>query len=589
MRRVASLYLPMFAIERLRRMERQSSAQPEPRPSRANLPVDDDPGACSVPRGGGWRPGARWARERVATPVDDLPSHRRPVARELGRRSESAPHPFHGRLVPSNSSLGTVDTSTPGPLILTEQSGRTQLISALCPAALALGLAHGMPVAQARALVDGLDIRGHDHRADQMLLHRFAVHAATKWTPVAAVAPGGLLLDLTGSIHLFGGEERLCLRIRRFFARAGFTARIAVAETPGAAHAVSHHGRDPFVRVPPGRVAETIAGLPLAALRIESAALDAARKFGLERIGDLIGLPRAPLARRLGLAAIERLDQALGRVCEPIDPVAWPEPVVAERRLLEPIGTAEAIGQVVADLCDDLCDRLRQQGFGLRAMRLDCLRVDGVEQSLALGTSRANRDPRHLHRLVALRIDRIDPGFGIEAMRLQAVRVEPLAATALPAIFAGDAQAGDLSVAIDRLATRIGSASIFQASAVESDVPERAVRRISPLDTPVAWPGYARPARLLRRPEQLDRVIALMPDAPPRRFEWRGTVHRIVAGDGPERIHGEWWRRDGEVWAVRDYFRVEDASGGRFWIFRRGDGMDPATGDLSWYLHGVFG
>jgi protein ImuB len=286
---------------------------------------------------------------------------------------------------------------------------------------------------------------------------------------------------------------------------------------------------------------------------------------------------------------VRRLDQARGLVAEPLVPVVPFEQPRAERRLLEPIGTPEAIGQVMGDLVDDLVAQLRRRGLGLRTAMLTCLRVDRDEQRIGFGAARATRDPKHLKRMLAMRIERIEPGLGIEAMMLTAPRVEDLAATALSAGFADDMRAPDLASLVDQLAGRVGEEALFRASAVESDVPERAVHREAPLARPNGWPGWTRPVRLLRRPELLSQVVALLPDHPPRRFQWRGRLYRVVAGDGPERVHGEWWRNDREMWAVRDYFRVEADGGARFWLFRRGDGVDEQTGDLSWFLHGLFG
>lgn len=475
------------------------------------------------------------------------------------------------------------------PLILVGATGQRQVITAACPAALALGLGKGMAATQARALVVDLDVRPADPHADQALLDRLALHAVLHWTPIAASIGDGLWLDLTGTTHLFGGEERFCRRVRAFCARLGLTARIAVAGTPGAAHALARFARESVVIVPFGGEVAAIAPLPLAALRIEPGALTAAARFGLERVADLLPMPRGPLARRLGLASVERLDQAIGRIAEPIVPVLPFEAPTAERRLLEPISTAEAIATVIRDVVEDLVDVLRTRGLGARAVELTAARVDGIDQRLAIGTSRATRDASHLIRMFSLRIERIDPGLGIEAVRIVAVRAEPLGATPLGTILTGEDNAPDLAVTVDCLAGRVGEAALFRTRPVESDVPERAVARIGPLDEAGNWPRWRRPARLLSRPEPLWNVIALLPDAPPRRFSWRGDTHVVVAGDGPERIHGEWWRRDGEVWAVRDYYRVEDEAGGRFWLFRRGDGVEVATGDLSWWMHGLFG
>lgn len=587
----------MLPTERLRRLE-PARAQPEPRAA-PPLPVDDDPGACSVPRGGHWRPGARWARSdraAITAGAATLPLHQQPTMRELGRRSEAAEHPFKGRHAPLATPPGAPlpVEETAAPLILAMQAGNRQLIAAACPAALALGLVPGMAVTQARALVPGLDIRPADPDADRAVLDRLALHAVRHWTPTAAVSENdsgadGVWLDLTGVAHLHGGEERFCHRVIALCRRLRLTARIAVAGTPGAAHALARFGGPPVVRIAGGKEAQALSPLPLASLRVPGDILSAAARFGLERVGDLLPMPRGPLARRLGLPALRRLDQALGRVAEPIVPVVPEEVPVATLRLLEPIGTAEAIGQVIHDLLALLVEQLRERGAGARALVLVLERVDGSEQRLPIGTVRATRDAAHLARLFHLRIDRIDPGSGIETMRLAATRTEPLGATALGTTLAGDDGPADLATLVDQLAGRAGAEALFTVGAVESDVPERATARHGPLDAPPGWPAWQRPVRLLRRPEPLSHVVALLPDQPPRRFTWRGRAHAVVAADGPERIHGEWWRRDGEVWAVRDYFRVEDDTGARFWLFRRGDGVDPATGDLSWYMHGMFG
>ena len=521
-----------------------------------------------------------------------LPLHQQPTMRELGRRSEAAEHPFKGR---QHAPLVTPGPALPveaaaAPLILAAPVGNRQLIAAACPAALALGLAPGMAVTQARALVPGLDIRPADPGADRAVLERLVLHAVRHWTPTAALGEDdGIWLDLTGVAHLHGGEERFCRRVIGLCRRLRLTARIAVAGTPGAAHALARFGGHPALCIAAGAEAQALAPLPLASLRLEPDALAAAARFGLERVGDLLPLPRGPLARRLGLATLRRLDEALGRVAEPIVPVVPPEMPVATLRLMEPIGTAEAIEQVIGDLLALLVEQLRSRGAGARALVLAMERIDGSEQRLPIGTVRATRDAAHLARLFHLRIERIDPGSGIETMRLAATRTEPLGATTLGPALAGDAGPADLATLVDQLAGRAGPEALFTVGAVESDVPERATTRCDPLARPPGWPAWQRPVRLLRRPEPLSHVVALLPDQPPRRFTWRGMAHAVVAGDGPERIHGEWWRRDGEVWGLRDYFRVEDDTGARFWLFRRGDGVDAVTGDLSWYMHGMFG
>jgi protein ImuB len=488
--------------------------------------------------------------------------------------------------------------------------GNRQLIAAACPQARELGLIPGLPVTQARALVPDLDIRDSEPEADAALLESLALFAVRRWTPRAAVSPpDGLFLDLSGVAHLFGGEEAMCRRILLFCARAGFTARIAVAGTYGAAHALARFSRAPMTFCPNGAEADAVAPMPLAALRLGDDALGAARRLGLETVGELVAMPRAPLQRRFGKILVERLDQAIGRAPEAIDPVVPEEPLMAELRFAEPIAGADAIGEALARLMANLASTLAKSGLGARRILLSCLRVDNEEQRIAIGTARATRDRAHLLRLMLPKIEEIDPGFGIESMRLLAARAEPLAAEqpslrakrsnpAATALEAGlprrcaprnDESESDLSFLIDRLAARLGARRLFRIGAVESDVPERSARRVPPLARPPEWPRWPRPVRLLAPPERVENVVALLPDLPPRRFTWRGRAYRVEAADGPERIHGEWWRARREADAVRDYFQVEDEDGARFWLFRRGDGVDPRTGDLSWYLHGVFG
>ncbi len=482
--------------------------------------------------------------------------------------------------------------NTPAPLVTAERRGQRMTVAAACPAAAALGLAPGMALAQARALVPGLDVRDADPAGDMALLERLAQRAIRRWTPTAAVSQGrdGLWLDITGVAHLFGGEAVMARRILRVCMRAGYTARIAVAGTTGAAHALARYRPGPLTLCPSGREAEALAPLPPAALRLEPRQVDAARRLGLDTIGALIASPRAPLGRRFGASLLTRIDQAIGRQGEPIEPIAIFAAPSVLLRFVEPIATAEAIATALGHAMARLVAELAARGLGARMMRLACLRVDGAEQAIDAGTARATREADHLLRLLTMRIETIEPGFGIEAVRLTAIRTEPLGAQAIDGGLGGDPPSPDLAPLVDRIAGRIGAGRLYRIGAVESDVPERCVRPAPPLATVAEWPlGWARPARLLARPERLEHVMAELPDQPPKRFTWRGVPHVVLRGDGPERIHGEWWRRSGEADAVRDYFQVEDEAGARFWLYRRGDGLDPRTGDLSWHLHGVFG
>lgn len=497
------------------------------------------------------------------------------------------------------------------PLVTSLRNGNRLEIAAACPRARALGLSPGMAMTQARAMVSGLDIRPADPEGDLAALRRLAVFAARRWSPVTALSGAdGLLLDLTGTAHLFGGEDAMARRMVRLLARAGFTGHVAVADTAAAAWALVRHGRERVTICPPGDQAAALADLPVSALRIEEGAVELLRRLGIGRIGEFAALPRAPLVRRFGATTVLRLDQALGRAPTPLDPVILPAAVAAVRRFAEPILTAAAITHWLGLLVPQLATALEAEGLGAQRIELVADRIDGMPQRIRIGLARPSRDPAHLLRLMLRRIETIEPGYGIDALALHVRRAAPLGPQPVTERLDEDA-APDLAPLVDTLATRIGMRRIWRMHPVESDVPERSAARAPVLDSPERggarpkpddvrqldrsgapdpWhPQWPRPARLLARPERLDHVLAELPDQPPHRFTWRGHTHRVVRADGPERITGEWWRRPDEAQAVRDYFRVEDEGGRRYWLFRRGDGERAVTGDLSWYLHGVFG
>ena len=598
-------------------------------------------GRSLSPHGGGWRPGARWAQsedewldrrlarkatERAAlqAKLETLPAHQRPPMRELGRRSEQAEVPFRKKSdpVPPRAKRGERDHPKGGggelqrqtalhaalpprftrstspanageewPLVTIRRDGQRIVLAAACPAAQALGLHPGMPLTQARAMMSGLAIRPADPKGDAADLDRLARHAARHWTPLVMAVPGeGLWLDIGASAHLFGGEERFARRVLRLCRRLGLTARIAIAGTAAAAHALAKCAEEPLTFCPPGQESEALTPLPLSALRFGPDLVAAARRLGIETIGTLSAMPRAPLVRRFGKEILSRLDEALGRGADPFDPVRFVELPGVSLRLVEPITTAEAIEQVLGDLVGAFVAVLEQKGVAARRIALIASRVDGAEQRLEIGTATPTRDAAHLHRLLSMKVERIDPGFGIEEMRLVGARIQPLDPAAIAGALSGEPPVPDLAPLVDRLATRLGERRSFRIGALESDVPERACVPVPPLTSPEPWRDrWPRPARLLARPERIENVVALLPDGAPRRFTWRGRSYRVARADGPERIHGEWWRRSAEAEAVRDYFQVEDEEGARFWLYRRGDGFDPRTGDLSWHLQGLFG
>ena len=453
------------------------------------------------------------------------------------------------------------------------------------------GVTPGMPLASAQALVPDLHTVQAEPEADAEALRRLAVWCM-RYAPLTAPdPPDGVWIDATGCTHLAGGEEALLQDLLMRLKHAGFEARAALAEAPGAAHAVARYGTQPAAVVAEGGLREALAPLPVEALRLSKETCEALRMMGLAEVREIMARPRAPLVRRFGSALALRLAQALGEQFEPIRPLAPPD--LIERRLafVEPLSTADAFATALEALMRFVCARLERAGLGTRRLDLHFERVDGSVQTLRIGTARPSRNVAHLTRLLRERLEQVDPGEGVEAMRLVAHTAEPLAFAQIDGLpREGEHSAQDLAGLVDRLANHFGQERVYRVTAVESDVPERSARRMPPLESgkAVSWPEeWPRPARLLTPPQPV-MALAPLPDHPPAAFTWRRQRHRIRRACGPERIAGEWWKRDGEALAVRDYFAVEDERGRRFWLFRHGDGQDTATGDFTWYLHGFF-
>lgn len=341
-----------------------------------------------------------------------------------------------------------------------------------------------------------------------------------------------------------------------------------------------------FTVVLPGGARRAIAELPVAALRLTPAVCDTLHRLGLRRISDLIALPRAPLAARFGGDSLRRLDQALGREDEPISP-RHPVPTYLARRIFnQPITETERLP--LRMLLDELCHRLEADRRGLRQAHLTLFRVDGAGRRLTVGTARATRDAAHLARLLATRLEGFQCGFGVEAMTLAAGQTE-CQPTVQPALLGAPGEEASLAALVDRLANRLGPGRVFRMVARASHVPERAVVRIPAMAPPVAssWRReICRPPRLFPRPESIE-ATAMVPDAPPVRFRWRGRAYRVVHASGPERLAAEWWHMAAfDSHDYRDYYRLEDTDGTRFWVYRQG----PYGGDrqAAWYMHGLF-
>jgi protein ImuB len=466
-------------------------------------------------------------------------------------------------------------------------------VAAADPAALAMGVRSGMKLAQAQAMLPGLHVLHADPEGDRAALDRLAAWCLGFAPLTAPDPPDGIWIDATGSAHLHGGEAALLAVLTERLAQRGIAARAAIADTPGAAHALARFAGPTVSVVPPGGCEAAIDVLPIAALRLGPETVETLHRLGFELIGQLLATPRGPLVRRFGTDVVLRLDQALGRVAETIEPVFPPELPSHRLAFAEPLLTPEAIALVITRLVETVCPVMEAAGRGARQLQLLFERVDGSLQRIDIGTARPSRDGRHLARLLQERIEQVDPGLGIEAMRLIVPLTEKLAYSQPPAgLDQADTIAAEEEIAtlVDRLENRLGAGRVYRVIPVESDVPERSVRQVHPLVAParMGWPPLLpRPTRLFDPPQPVD-AMALLPDQPPVAFTWRRRRHRVRRADGPERVFGEWWRRTTEVTAVRDYFAVEDEDGRRFWLFRRGDGANPETGDRQWFLHGLF-
>lgn len=461
------------------------------------------------------------------------------------------------------------------------------------------GLAAGQTLADARAMIPTLDVADDDPTADAVLLAGIA-DWAERYTPLVALDQDGLFLDLTGAAHLFGGENALADDMARRLATQGFAPSIAIADSPGAAwaaarFATSAGGENIPIVVPDGGAASMLAPLPLAALRLDRETVSALDRVGLKRIGQVIGTPRAPLAARFGHAFLRRLDQALGLEEEAISPRRPPPVLIAERRFAEPITREEDIAATLASLADTLGQTLETQGLGARRLELALFRVDGVVARIAVGMSKPVRAPKLIGTLFREKFaglnEEIDAGFGFDMARLSVPEAAPQNPGQVD--LTGEAVAeADLDGLIDRIGARLGPEHVTRIRVHDGHIPERAEALAVAAEHP-AQPSEAidglfatpvtRPLRLFARPEPVE-AVAEVPEGPPVTFRWRRALYRIARVEGPERIAAEWWREDA---LTRDYFRVEDANGHRFWIYREGF-YGGAVRSPRWYLHGVF-
>jgi protein ImuB len=499
------------------------------------------------------------------------------------------------------------------PVVLTVEGTHGLIIHAVTKAAAERGASPGARLNDARGLDPSLIAVPADPEGDAVLIQKLAKWAG-RWSPLVEVDGfDALRLDVSGVAHLFGGERRLINDIRRCFAQAGFTTRPAIAPTAAAAWALSHFGGD------------ELAPLHVSALRLETNTVRTLERLGLKTIGALMDMPRLALARRFRGAedVVEALDRMFGRKPEPLAATSADPPPRALLKLEEPATHPEAPAQALERLIPKLVAQLQQRHLGARRMSLTGFRVDGSVAVAAVATSIPSREPKHLQRLLADKAVALNPEFGFDAFALQADWAESLA-SAQDSLVEEPGGERELARLVDRLTVKLGPRAVRRPQAEESYLPEKASGWVSALHLPslsgegrrggvrlkrlnaaeraserassplVRYPPSSpslarggRPQKLLDRPEAID-VIYATPEGMPRRFMWRRAVHDIARVEGPERIAPEWWRQPSSA-RLRDYYRVEDASGRRYWIYREGLIGDGRGGAPNWFIHGLFG
>jgi protein ImuB len=504
---------------------------------------------------------------------------------------------------------------------VSDAAGR-RLLAAVNPAAAAAGLSPGMPLADALSFLPGLATALAEPAEDSAALRRLAEWCGrySPWT--APDGTDGVRIEITGSAHLWGGEAALAIDLMTCLDRRRVAGRIAIADTLGAAWAIARFAEmgDSVVIVPSGEQRAALAPLLVEALRLDPSTTQSLRRVGLKRIGDLYAMPRDALTQRFGETVAQLLDRALDDLPEPLSPLGETPSRRVRLSFAEPISEPADLMLATERLTSDLVQRLAREGTGARRLDLAFYRVDGRVVRIRLGTARPSRDPSHLTALFKERLDTVDPGLGIEDMILSAFAVEPLPPEQTE-FAGGSVTGGGIAPLFDRLGNRLGLAALSRLEPRESHIPERASVRVQPRLTlprlqrgPLPLPPKGRrepktpsppsgaeragvrwglsgkpprPIRLFESPEPIE-AFWVLPDDPPFRFSWRRRGHRVMRADGPERIAEEWWQPEasGDVDAIRDYYRVEDEEGRRFWLFRAG--LHGGDHKPRWFIHGIF-
>jgi len=466
-------------------------------------------------------------------------------------------------------------------LLYAAERGR-MVARAVSPALEEEGITRGMVVADVRAIFPDVKVFAAEPAAEGKLLKDLA-EWCFRFTPTVAVDPtDGLILDISGCAHLWGGELPYVRTIISRLRKGGYSVRAAIADTIGAARAVARYGNELIVEAQ--KQSDALALLPPVALRLDDVTLQRLNKLGFRQIGQLLSIPRANLRRRLGEMLLYRLGQALGTERELLKPVQ-PTPVYLERLpCLEPIRTAKGIEIALERLLEMLCARFFREGKGMRTGIFKGYRLDGETVQISIGTNRASRNAAHLFRLFELKIVELEPALGIELFTLEATLVEDVS-EAQEALWSmpGSNQTA-IAELLDNIAGKVGAQAVHRYLPQEHYWPERSVKEVSTLEEQpeTQWrTDKPRPLHILSRPEPVEVMVAL-PDYPPKHFRYKGEIINIVCADGPERIEQEWWLQSGPP---RDYYQVEDENGARYWLFRLGLYGDRKP---EWFLHGFF-
>ena len=475
------------------------------------------------------------------------------------------------------------------PVALSRDGPHGPVVHAVNRAARLAGILPGARVVDMRGICPELTVEYADVAGDAKALERL-MFWARRWCPWTVVdGVDGLFLDTTGADHLLGGEAAMLAEMEARLSLLGLTSRLAIAPTCGAAWALACFGPVRAICAA-DRISAQLAPLPVAALRLDDATLLLLKRLGLKTIGALADVPRLSLTRRFGDKPLEanpllRLDQATGHLPEPVASPADRPPILAQKRLPEPIQDPT---HYLPDLCAEVCAQLEAQGAGCRRLHLTIYRTDGEVSRLTVTTAAPSRDGLHLQRLFDDRLERIDPGFGFDVISLEADMVERLG---IPQKQLDGSLVQDVHLPhlVDRLVARFGTRAVQRPVLRESHLPERAEAWVTAQSGPVAPSATAprpRPIRLLTPPEEV-RVLYAVPEGPPQHFIWRAQAYRIARYDGPERIAPEWWHDKPDT-RLRDYFRVEDQAGRRLWVYREGLHGDGRGGPPRWFVHGMF-